>query len=99
MNLSRFRQPQGQTHSYRKIRSGRTISCTLYDAIHEKTRFISEQTIHPPKVPQKPNFVVILKAWTWMPMQTVLHELEIFHNYHVTQCRTNVQNAIYNAHG
>jgi len=32
-------------------------------------------------------------------MQTVLHELEIFHNYHVTECRKYVQNAVYNAHG
>jgi len=46
-----------------------------------KTRFTSEQTIHPPKVPQKPNFIVILDAWPWIPMQTVLHELEIIRNY------------------
>jgi len=32
-------------------------------------------------------------------MQTVLHELEIFRNYHVTECRRNVPNAIYNARG
>jgi len=31
-------------------------------------------------------------------MQTVLHELEIFHNYPVTECRKNVPNAIYNTH-
>jgi len=28
--------------------------------------------------------MVTLNAWTWIPVQTVLHELEIFHNYHVT---------------
>ena len=65
----------------------------------KKTRFTSEQSLHPPKVPQKSNFIVILNVWTWTPMQTVLHELEIFHNYHVTECRKNVPNAIYNAHG
>ena len=43
-----------------------------------KTDFTSEQTIHPPKVPQTPNFIVT--QWTWIPVQTVLHELEIFHN-------------------
>jgi len=32
-------------------------------------------------------------------MPTALHELEIFHNYHVTECRKNVPNAIYNANG
>jgi len=26
-------------------------------------------------------------------MQAVLHELEIFHNYHVTECTKNVPNA------
>ena len=72
-----------------------TINCTLYDALHEKTDFTTEQTIHPPKVPQKPNFIVILKACTWKSTQTVLHELEIFPNYHVTECRKNVPNAIY----
>jgi len=46
-----------------------------------KPRFTSEQTIHPHKVPQKPNFIVILNALAWIPTQTVLHELEIFHNY------------------
>jgi len=65
----------------------------------KKTRFTSEQTIHLPKVPPKPNFIVIRNAWTWIPVQTVLHELEIFHNYHVTECRKNVPTAIYNAHG
>ena len=57
----------------------------MYDAIHEKNtlHYCSEQTTHPPKVPQKPNFIVILNTWTWIAMQTVLHELEIFHNYHV----------------
>jgi len=65
----------------------------------KKTRFTSEQTIHLSKVAQKPNFIVILNAWTWIPMQTVLHELEIFHNYHVTEWRKNVPNAVYNAHG
>jgi len=28
-------------------------------------------------------------------MRTVLHELEIFRNYHVTDCRKIVLNAIY----
>jgi len=65
----------------------------------KKTRFTSEQTIHPPKVPQKPNVIVILNARTWIPMQTVLYELERFHNDHVTECRKNVSNARYNAHG
>jgi len=32
-------------------------------------------------------------------MQTILHELEIFCNYHVTACKKNVPNAIYNVHG
>jgi len=32
-------------------------------------------------------------------MQTVLYELERFHNDHVTECRKNVSNARYNAHG
>jgi len=27
-------------------------------------------------------------------MQSVLHELEIFHNYHVKECRKNITNAI-----
>jgi len=67
----------------------------------KKTRFTNEQTIHlPTKVPQKPNFIVILNAWTWIPMQSVLHELEMFHNYHVTEFRKNAPNALYNnAHG
>jgi len=77
----------------------RTINRTLYAAIHEKTGVTSEQTIYPPKVPQKPNFIDILNAWTWIPVQTVLHESEIFHNYHVTECGKNVPNAIYNTHG
>jgi len=99
VNISHFRQPQAQTHSCIKIRSGRTINCTLYDAIHEKKHasLVSKPT-DPPKVPQKPNFIVILNAWTWIPMQTVLHELEVFHNYPVIECRKNVPNAIYNAH-
>jgi len=32
-------------------------------------------------------------------MQTVLHELEIFRNYHVTEYKKNVPNTIYNTHG
>ena len=52
-----------------------------------------------PKFLQKPNFIVILNACSWIPTQTVLHELEIFSNHHVTECRKNVPNAIYNAHG
>jgi len=27
--------------------------------------------MHRPKVPQKLNFIVILNAWTWIPMQIV----------------------------
>jgi len=65
----------------------------------KKTRFASEQTMHPPKVSQNPNFIVILNAWTWIPMQTVLHELETFRNYDVTECRKNVPNAVHNACG
>jgi len=42
----------------------------------KKPHSTSEQTIHPPKVPQKPNFIVILNAWTWTPVQTVLHEIQ-----------------------
>jgi len=36
INLSHFQQPQAQTRSCIKIRSGRTINCTLCDVIHEK---------------------------------------------------------------
>jgi len=36
------------------------INCTLHDAMHEKTGFTGKQTIQPPKVPLKSNFVVIL---------------------------------------
>jgi len=49
--------------------------------------------------PQKPNFIVILNSWTWKTTQTVLDELDIFHNYHVKECRKDVPNAMYNAHG
>jgi len=59
----------------------------------KKTAVTSETTIHPPTVPQASNFIDILNAWTWIPVQTVLHDLEIFHNYHVTESRKNVPNA------
>jgi len=41
----------------------RTINCLFYDALHEENQ-TSQESISP-KVPQKPNFIVILNAWTW----------------------------------
>jgi len=41
---------------------GRKIKL-FYDAIHVKNQTL--QGSNPPKVPQKPNFIVILSAWTW----------------------------------
>ena len=42
---------------------GHTINYLLYNAIHERNQ--TSQDSNPPKVPQKPNFIVILNAWTW----------------------------------
>jgi len=41
----------------------------------KKTAFTSEQTIHPPKDPQKTHFIVILSAWTWCVLKKfVFHQ-------------------------
>ena len=49
-----------QTHSCIKIRLGPRSTVLCMTQYTKKPRFTSEQTIHPPKVPQKPNFIVIL---------------------------------------
>jgi len=33
--------------------------------------------MHPPKTTKKPTFVVTVNAWIWVPVQTVLYELEM----------------------
>jgi len=42
---------------------GRTINYLFYNALHEENQTSQESSS--PKVPQKPNFIVILNAWTW----------------------------------
>jgi len=43
----------------------------------EKTDFTREQPMHFPKVPLKPNCIVIVKVWSLTPIETVLYELEV----------------------
>jgi len=57
--------------------SERPINYPTYDAIHEETDFTREHSMHPPKIDQKHDFMVIPNAWTWIPMQTIFYELEM----------------------
>jgi len=67
----------------------------LYDAIHEKTDFTTEQPIYSPKVPPNSIFTVILSAWIWIPMQTVLCELEMILQLPRHRCRNNLPNSFH----
>jgi len=76
--LSCFRQSQAETRSFVRVTSGRTIKYPFYDAMHRKNRLHKRATqIHPPEVPQKPNFIVILNACTWISIQIVLKWIRI----------------------
>jgi len=44
---------------------------------HAKNPDFTRERPNTPKVSQKPNFIVILNAWTLIPMQKVLFELEM----------------------
>jgi len=74
---------------------GCTINYLLYDAIHEKNQ--SSQESNPPKIPQKPNFIIILEC---MDLECKLVFMnwncyeQRFYNYRVTCVETVIKRSI-----
>ena len=76
------------------------VNFSLYHAIHENPDFTREQPMHPPKIPQKPNFIVIgfglrmqtVLSFLWI--RNVMYCTKILQLYHVTYVETLIKGNI-----
>jgi len=103
--LSGFWWPQAATRSCITVTFGLTINYPLYDAIHEKPRLHKSASSGCAQNSPKAQLysLAILNAWTSIPVQTVLFELEMQCTKILQllrhRCRNNSPNPKYYGHG